>query len=186
MTFEHRTKRKHSKPSISKGYRLVWDKWLETLLTDGSVTVHRADEFFSFSFTDRLVRGAEFGDIKIVFDLTKLRAQGITPIDYDAIASGIADPAIIEHVTGYTEEDYYDDLGVSGASEALAIEEPTWQQYLQSRVEALAYEENEFLMKKVTYEPGLILHVILPQNKPFLHLKKLLRGHGIPYEIGGI
>jgi hypothetical protein len=64
-------------------------------------------------------------------------------------------PDICMYVTAYKgEQDYYEQNDLSGRDEAMESTELTWEDYLEG------YEhEEEIVMKRLSYQPGLIKHV---------------------------
>jgi hypothetical protein len=192
MSIEKRPKYrspKSKKKSKTVAYRKTEISWLIKLLTEGEIFPSPQYNFVSFSFSKleglslmsfEGVPILEYGDVQIEFDLAMLQRQGAKPVDYDAIESGGAKLEIVEHVTGAgfeDEDDYYLEFDLEDADDARAKGEPTWEEYIDP-----FRQEEEIIMKKLTYEPGIIKKVILPKIYLNPRIKDLLDRHYIPYE----
>lgn len=141
--------------------------WLRIFLDqDQIMTPEKEEKFISLSRDSDSGGQDDFGgkEVVIEFDEQKIFNQGAEEIWYESDYFN-ENPTISLYATGFkNEKDYYDQKGYSGAEEANADFELTWDQY----VEDYAHEE-EIVMKKLKYEPEIIKHVdILSPAHPIL------------------
>ena len=160
-------------------FRSTDQVWLIMLLElEGEpLKVKQDGKFISLSRDSESGGMDDFGgkEIVIEFDEEKIFKQGAEEIWYEPEFFEKF-PDICLYVTAYKgEEDYYEQLNISGPEEAEENMEMTWDQY----VEDYAHEE-EIVMKELRYVPGFIKNVeILKQANPILI--EILEEFDIPY-----
>lgn len=150
-------------------------RWLLELLKNGKVTAEKG-RFISFSSEEDSGGQDDFGGTRIKFNENIVYKQGAIEINYDTRFFEEY-PEISRYVCGFkSEEEYYSDKGYSGAEEANADMELTWDQYVEG-----FENENEVVIKKIKFTENLIESVNFIKDKPNKKLIELLNMHNIEY-----
>lgn len=161
----------------------VWRKtdqdWLRIFLDqDQIIYPAKEDKFISLSYDSESGSQDDFGgaEVTIEFDKNKIMNQGAEPVYYEAEWFEEFPKACI-YITGYeSEEDYYEQKGYSGPEEANENMELTWDQYVEDYK-----NEQEILIKKLRFEPGLIKYVTI-NTLACPILIEMLEENKIPYK----
>ncbi len=146
-------------------YRNTSMKWLMDLLKKGSAAPYMSKKrFISFSKKEDSGGQDTFGDIRIVFDATKLYAQGAIEIEYDNEFFE-EHPDISMYVTSYKgEEDYYKNSGYKGKEDFEENGQDDADTLMWSTLLDDYAEEAEIVLKNLKLEKGLILSVVVPKK----------------------
>lgn len=146
-------------------YRNTSLKWLMDFLNKGSATPYMSKKRF-ISFSKKPDSGGQdrFGDIRIVFDATKLYAQGAIEIEYDT--EFFEDhPDISMYVTSYKgEEDYYKNSGYKSKKDFEKNGQDDSNTLMWETVIEDYEDEAEVVIKNLKLEKGLILNIVIPKK----------------------
>lgn len=159
-------------------YRNTHYKWLLDFLKNGFI---EHEKFISFSFDKDSGRNDFFGSTNIEFDKKMVFEQGAIEVIYD---EGFFEyyPEICLYVSGYeSSEDYYKQEGYENEKDFYSknnFENTTlaWKFIIEDYS-----DEEEIVLKKLIYHPGIINKVVLEEDSP--ELIKLLLMYDIPYEV---
>jgi len=164
---------------VNSVWRNTSQHWLSDLLNYKKIEAEK-NRFISFSVDEESGGQDDFGKTRIEFDERLLLNQGLEEIIYN-VEYFEDHPDICRYVTGYeSEQDYYDNQDdFKTAEEAWAQSELDWGTVVED------YEgEQELVMKKIEYVPGLIKSVTFFYEKPSKKLEELMKKENIPYELG--
>ena len=144
-----------------KIYRNTNIKWLLEFLKKGECDRSTNKRFISFSFDQSSGGQDNFGDVHIEFDSNEVFNQGAIAIEYD-IDFFEENADISRYVTGYDNEDgYYTDNGYKNWEDYEENGHDDMDTLMWSSVIESYEGEEEIVIKKLEYIPGMITKVVL-------------------------